>query len=59
MLDLQICFSARMVKFTAHWVVLLMIYHVFYAKVERYLHTSTEITGLRIQRNCIGESYPC
>lgn len=58
MLDLQICFSGGMVDFAAHWAVLLMIYHVFYTEVETYFKTSTEITGFRIQRNCMGESHP-
>lgn len=59
MLDLQICFSGGMVEFAAHWVVLLMIYHIFYTEVEMYFKTSTEITGFHIQRNCMRESHPC
>lgn len=52
-------FLGGMVEFTAHWVVLLMIYHVFCTEVEMYFKTSREITGLRIQRNCTGESHAC
>lgn len=48
-----------MVEFAAHWVVLLMIYHVFYTEVEMYFKTSREITGFRCQRNCTGESHAC
>lgn len=53
MLDLQIFFSGGMVEFAAHWVALLMIYHVFYTEVEMYFKTSREITGFCSQRNCI------
>lgn len=59
MLDLQICFSGGKVEFTAHWVVLLMKYHVFCTEVEMYFQTSREITAFRFQRNCMGESHPC
>lgn len=59
MLGLQTCFSTGMVQLTVHWVVLLMMYHVFCAVVETHFNTSREITGICIQRYCMGKSYPC
>lgn len=59
MLDLQICFSRGIVQLTAHWVAVLMIHRAFHTEVEMDFKTSRDITGFRIQRNCIGESHPC
>lgn len=59
MLDLQICFSRRIVQLTAHWLALLMIYCAFHTEVEMDFKTSRDITGFHIQRNCMGESHPC